>query len=65
MNRTPLPFTQAAVARAFKGAKAAGVEVARVEIGKDGKISIVTKTGAEAEPAAPVDDEKNEWDGAE
>jgi hypothetical protein len=41
MARGACKFTQADVARALKGAKAAGVDVGRVEIDKDGKIVVV------------------------
>lgn len=66
--RAPLPFTQAAISRAVKGAKAAGCEVQRVEARKDGTIVVVTKSGCEAEeePSSPTGEvEENEWDGAE
>jgi hypothetical protein len=55
MARAPTIFRQADVTRAFRGAKAAGVRVARVEIDRDGKIVIVTAD--ELERA-----EGNEWD---
>jgi hypothetical protein len=40
MSRGPLTFRQSDVTRAIRAARAAGVEVARVEIDKDGKISV-------------------------
>ncbi len=55
MARAPAIFRQADVTQAFRGAKAAGVRVARVEIDRDGKIVIVTAD--ELERA-----EGNEWD---
>ncbi|MBI2715695.1 MAG: hypothetical protein HYX37_14775 [Rhizobiales bacterium] len=62
MSRAPSTFRQNDVTRAVKGAVAAGVEIAQVEIGKDGKIIIVTgkpKSCAEISDAAKSD---NEWD---
>jgi hypothetical protein len=41
MSRGLLTFRQQDVTRAVKAVVAAGVEVARVEVGKDGKIVIV------------------------
>jgi hypothetical protein len=38
--RQPLTFRQSDLTRAVKGMRAAGVEVARAEIGKDGSTSI-------------------------
>lgn len=47
MPRRPVPFRQADVTRALRGAQSAGVDVARVEIDRHGKIVIV--------PARPGD----------
>jgi hypothetical protein len=41
VSRGPLPFRQTDVARAIKGAVAAGLTVQRVEVDKDGKIVVV------------------------
>lgn len=49
-------FTKADLSRAVKGVKAAGVNVARVEIGPDGKIVVVA--GAAEKPVGT----ENEWD---
>jgi hypothetical protein len=57
MARAPAIFRQQDVTRAFRGAKAAGVRVARVEIDRDGKIVIVTADELEGERR-----EGNEWD---
>ena len=46
MSRGPLPFRQTDVARAIKGAVAAGLAVQRVEVDKAGKIVVVVgRTG--------------------
>lgn len=60
MSRGPCTFRQQDVTRAIKAAKAAGVEVAQVEIDKNGKIVIRTPT-AVVEPVG----EPNEWDNAQ
>jgi hypothetical protein len=45
----PAPFTQADVKRAVKGAVAAGINVARVEVDKHGKIVVIAgKPGEDA-----------------
>jgi hypothetical protein len=57
MPRARCTFRQCDVTRAIRGAQAAGVEIARVEIGKDGKIVILPMQSAPALEAA-----RNEWD---
>jgi hypothetical protein len=57
MARAPAIFRQQDVTRAFRGAQAAGVRVARVEIDRDGKIVIVTADELERR-------EENSWDRA-
>ena len=52
----PAAFRQADVARALRAARAAGVQIARVEIDRDGKIVVVV-----GEPARD-DKNRNEWD---
>ena len=52
MARTPSTFRQQDVTRAVKAVTAAGVDIARVEIARDGRIVIVT---AEAQPAVQDD----------
>lgn len=62
MARGACTFKQQDVTRALKATVAAGIEVQRIEIGKDGKIVILAGPPAEApekEAATP-----NEWDGA-
>jgi len=48
-------FKQADVARAVKGATAAGLKVGRVEIDPEGKIVLVSSEAAPAEPATDFD----------
>ena len=55
MPREPLPVTQADVRRALRGAVAAGVEIARVEINpRNGNIIIRTVNDLSG-PFAPYD----------
>jgi hypothetical protein len=56
MSRGPARFQAADVARALKGAAAAGMPVARVEVDRDGKIVVVIGK------AADHSIEANEWD---
>jgi hypothetical protein len=58
MPRRPSTFKQRDVTRAVKAVAAAGVDIARVEIDKAGKIVIVT-AGA---PEVTDREEANEWD---
>jgi hypothetical protein len=58
MSRGAYTFKQTDVIRVLKAAKMAGIEVARVEIDRDGKISVVT--GKSQEQAQAGTD--NEWD---
>jgi hypothetical protein len=55
-----LPFTQSAVSRAVKGARAGGLTVRRVEIDREGKIAIVAGEEKAGEQVAAAT--KNEWD---
>lgn len=56
MPRRRAPFTQADIARALKGAASAGLRVARLEIDAEGKIVIISETGAPPpEPATEFD----------
>jgi hypothetical protein len=58
MPRAPTTFRQRDVAAAIKAARAAGCIVARVEVGKDGRIILIL-TGKE-QPDNKT--EANEWD---
>ena len=56
MTKRVAPFRQADLQRALRGAKAAGLNVARVEIGpENGKIVIVTDVEARRLPENPLD----------
>lgn len=59
MARGPCTFRQQDVTRALRATVAAGIEVRRIEIDKDGKIVVVT-----GKPESLVVDSKgeNEWD---
>jgi hypothetical protein len=60
MARAPARFKQADVTRALRGAIAAGVTIARVEIDpRDGNIVILTP-GVSSSPLAPYDAWKSE-----
>lgn len=56
MTRGRAAFRQGDVTRALRGAMKAGIEVARVEIGTDGKIVVVPGKPVE-NSAAPSDDD--------
>jgi hypothetical protein len=55
--RKPSSFRQADVTKAVRAVAAAGLGVARVDIGADGKITITTGRGVEDAPAPA-----NPWD---
>ena len=59
MARAPSTFRQQDVTRAVKAVTAAGVHIARVEIDKAGKITIITLDATDR--LAEVT-EANEWD---
>lgn len=57
MARSATRFTQADVAKALKGAIAAGFDVGAVEIGSDGAIRIVRANGkGNNSPTTPFDE---------
>ena len=57
MSRGPCTFKQNDVTRAVKAVVAAGVEVARVEVDKDGRIVVIA-----SKPGPDASREANEWD---
>jgi hypothetical protein len=62
MPRAPSTFRQQDVTRAVKAVVAAGVDIARVEIDKSGKIVIVTVTATGVGPQGDLDAELQEWE---
>jgi hypothetical protein len=62
MSRAPSTFRQRDLCAAIKAVLLAGREVARVEVGRDGRIVVVVATSCKV-PAPPAEaDAKNEWD---
>jgi hypothetical protein len=61
MGRAPSTFRQQDVTRAVKAVVAAGVGIARVEIDKTGKITIIA-AGTEQRTEGRTTEERNEWD---
>jgi hypothetical protein len=59
MKRAPSTFRKHDVTRAVKAVAAAGVGIARIEIDKAGKITIIAAT-SEADKSSAA--EANEWD---
>jgi hypothetical protein len=53
-------FCQTDLTRALKGVRAAGIEIGRVEIDRDGRIVVVA--AKPAEDSGDVLGEHNEWD---
>ncbi len=62
MSRGPCTFRQRDLTAAVKAAVAAGLEVARVEVDKDGKIVVIA---GKPESNQAVNRGGGEWDGAE
>jgi hypothetical protein len=60
VSRRPSKFRQTDLTRALKGARAAGVEIARVEIDNDGRIIVVA--ALPTDETGDVRRERNEWD---
>jgi hypothetical protein len=54
----PCRFREADVRRAIRAARAAGIEIGRIETDNDGRVSIIPKT---TEPPA-VNEPANPWD---
>lgn len=61
MSRGPSTFRQRDVTAAVKAITAAGIEVARVEIGKDGKIVVFTGKPEQAVSIASLQEEIGKW----
>jgi hypothetical protein len=63
MSRSSTSFRQTDLTRAIKGARNAGVNVARAEIGREGKIVIVIgeSSGVNTEVNLTPDDELERW----
>lgn len=62
MARGPCTFKQQDVTRALRATVAAGIEVQRIEIDKDGKITVVA-AGGSAPPDNDLDRELTEFEG--
>ena len=62
MARSAPSFRQADVTRAVRGALAGGIEIARVEIDRGGKIVIVSGKPAEQQPDNELDRELAEFE---
>ena len=58
MGHRPCTFKEVDLTRALRAAKKAGVNVARAEVARDGKIVLVLNRNGEALPNS----ECNEWD---
>jgi hypothetical protein len=59
LSRHPYTFRQSNLTRALKGTRAAGIDVERIEIDKDGKIVIITgkpDEGGNGEASNPWDE---------
>jgi len=60
MSRRPANFRQSDLTRAVKGVTAAGVDIARVEIDKAGKIIIITGETTD-QPAQASGNDLDNW----
>ena len=58
MGHGPWTFKETDLIRALPTARKAGIDVARAEVARDGKIVLVLKKDA----GAPSISERNEWD---
>ena len=57
MTRRPCTFRKADVTRAAKAVQAAGLEVAHVEVSRDGLIRVVPRNPGQPNPRDPVHNE--------
>jgi hypothetical protein len=62
VSRAPSTFRQQDVTRAVKAVAAAGVDIARVEIDKAGKITIIAVTALAAGQQDDLDLELEKWE---
>jgi hypothetical protein len=62
MSRGSQTFRQSDLTRALKGTKAAGIDVARIKITKDGLIEIDTANSSQA--SDELSGAANQWDDA-
>ena len=61
VSKAASTFRKSDVKRAIQAAEAAGMKVARVDIYSEGKISVVTATGATAEAQPKPQDSLDNW----
>jgi len=61
MPKGRLSFKKLDVTRAYEAAKAAGIKVSRVDISREGTISIISDSGG-PRPVEPEAPKSNEWD---
>jgi hypothetical protein len=61
MSRGSCTFKQADITKAVKAVTAAGIEVARVEVDKNGKIVIVVGKPAEANGESEIANDFDRW----
>jgi hypothetical protein len=62
MPRVPSTFRQRDLCAAIKAVLLAGREVARVEVGKDGRIIVIVATTCKEQQPVDEADRANEWD---
>ncbi|QEN87730.1 hypothetical protein FZC33_16020 [Labrys sp. KNU-23] len=61
MPRASSKFTQAAIERAARGVKRAGLDIRRVEVDQSGKIVIFTGADDASQPADDADAALDQW----
>jgi len=61
MARQPCTFRETDLKRALRATVAAGVEVARIDVTKDG-FSIIAETGSQPAPVSDLDEELAEFE---
>jgi hypothetical protein len=55
MSRVSATFRQIDVTRVLRAARAAGIEVTRIEVDPSGRIIVMTSVGAAPEPTGDLD----------